>query len=284
MHARPAAPLLAALVTLLTLTAAPALAADPADPPASDDAVVAAVESALVEARTATTASRRSSCLAAQAAEVAEKRAAGNATSIDVEAVRSTCKVLKVFAVSTTSNGSAESIAARLVEREAVVVTSRNVFATRHAAASSRAGADAPAFTVLLVAEPRHAASFVGVDTTAVNRSFSAARRIKPAVKHSACLHTAARAISKESVASAGTTRLTQKKLDSIKATCKLRVLGYSTFEARPGAKDVVARTKKLKIFTVYAARRTPVRYGAAVYLDTVGGTKRIVFLAGQPR
>ena len=281
MHVRLATVLVAAITAL---TAAPALAVAEPTPPVPDAAVVDAVESALVAARTATTPTTRDACLSAQAATIAQERVAGSTEPVDYDAIRATCKVLKVLVVSIKSSAEPEAIATALTERDVIAATAANAYASRHGAAAYRADAEAPAVAVLLVAQPRRTPSFVGADTTSVGKAFVAARKIKPAVKHSSCLHTAARAIAKETVASAGTTSVTQKQLDALEKKCGMRVVGYSSLAVKAGAKDLVAKTKKLKNFTTYAGRRTPVSYGAAVYVDTLSGTKRVAFLAGQPK
>lgn len=281
MHVRLATVLVAAIAAL---TAAPALAVAEPTPPATDSAVVEAVEAALMGARTATTATQRSACLEAQAAIIAQERVAGSTEPVDHAAIRSACKVLQVLVVSTRSAEEADAIATALTERDAIAATASNAYASRFGAAAYRADADAPAVAVLLVAQPRRTAVFVGADTTSVGKAFVAARKIKPAVKHAACLHTAARAIAKERVASAGGSTVTQKQLDAIEKKCKMRVVGYSALASKAGSKDLVAKSAKLKNVRVYAGRRTPVSYGAAVYVDTLSGTKHVAFLAGQPR
>ena len=280
MHTRLAAAL---TVAVLALTAAPALADDEPTPPtpAAAPEVVSAVESTLVQARTATPASKRSTCLADHADAIAKARLTTGEWTYKASKIAAACKVLRVVPVQDFSASTPEDIAKRLTTADGIKKTLTNPFYSRHAASSYRLSTESQTATLLLVAEPRHAAAFAPAATRGINRAFVAARTAKPRVTHSSCLSKAAHAWSKERVATAGAT---DGRRTATGKKCRMRVIGLSLFETKASTKAIVKKVRTSTVFRSYADRRTPVSYAAAVYLDKISGTKQVIFFVGQPK
>ena len=280
MHTRLAAALTAAV---LALSAAPALADAAPTPPAPTAApeVVSAVESSLAQARTATPASKRSTCLAQQADAIAKARLTTGEWTYQASRIAAACKVLRVVPVQDFSASTPEDIAKRLTSADGIKKTLTNRFYSRHAASSYRLSAESQTATILLVAEPRHAAVFDQTSTRAINRAFVAARTAKPRITHSRCLSNAAYAWSKERVATAGAT---PGRRTAIGKACRLRATGLVLFETTASTKAIVKKMRSSSVFRSYAGRRTRVSFAAAVYADKISGRKQVIFLAGQPK
>lgn len=279
MHTRLAAALTAAV---LALSAAPALAEDaPPTPATADAAVVTAVDSALAQARTASPASKRSTCLAEHGDAIAKTAIETGVWGYSTSDIAKECKVLRVIAVTDYSASTPEDIAKRLTTSDAIKKTLTNRFTSRHSVSSFRVSADAQTATILLVAEPRHAAVLDQTSTRAINRAFVAARTAKPRITHSRCLSNAAYAWSKERVATVGAT---PGRRTATGKACRLRATGLVLFETTASTKAIVKKVRSSSVFRSYAGRRTRVSFAAAVYADKISGRKQVIFLAGQPK